>query len=124
MYRYVSALILGLAAVCAQAQVPVTGVAGAAEQQAMLKSSDPKLAANKKLAFEFLNWRLDKDVQREFHLAYFSSPGRGDIADWPQSFKDVQITTEQQMAAIDFPDSEVIANKRRDWTRRWQEVMA
>ena len=84
----------------------------------------PVGATNKKLAFEFLNWRLDKDVQREFHLAYFSSPGRGDIADWPQGFKDVQITTEQQMAAIDFPDSEVIANKRRDWTRRWQEVMA
>jgi predicted SnoaL-like aldol condensation-catalyzing enzyme len=52
MYRFLSAAILGLAAFCAQAQVPVTGVA---DQQALLKSSDPKLAANKKLAFDF--WR-------------------------------------------------------------------
>ena len=84
----------------------------------------PVGATNKKLAFEFLNWRLDKDVQRAFHLAYYSSPGRPDIADWPQAYKDAQITTEAQMAATDFPDSEVIAAKRRDWTRRWQEVMA
>jgi predicted SnoaL-like aldol condensation-catalyzing enzyme len=52
MYRYVSGLILGLAAFCAQAQVPVTGQA---DQQALLKSSDPKLAANKKAAYDF--WR-------------------------------------------------------------------
>jgi predicted SnoaL-like aldol condensation-catalyzing enzyme len=52
MYRYLSVVILGLAAVSASAQVPVTGVA---DQQALLKSSDPKLAANKKAAFDF--WR-------------------------------------------------------------------
>ena len=84
----------------------------------------PVGATNKKLAFEFLNWRLDKDVQRAFHLAYYSSPGRPDITDWPQAYKDAQITTEAQMVATDFPDSEVIAARRRDWTRRWQEVMA
>lgn len=80
-------------------------------------------AANKKLAYEFLNWRLDRDVQRDFHLAYFSSPGRPDIADWPAPFAATQIVTQKQMDGIDFPDSEVITAKRREWTLKWQEVM-
>jgi putative spermidine/putrescine transport system substrate-binding protein len=82
----------------------------------------PVGATNKKLAFEFLNWRLDRDVQRAFHLAYFSSPGRPDI-DWPADFAANQITTEAKMNAVDFPDSEVIAQRRREWTTKWQEVM-
>lgn len=84
----------------------------------------PVGARNKKLAFEFLNFRLDADVQRAFNLAYFSSPGRPDITDWPDAFKAAQITTQAQMDAIEFPDSEVIGSRRRDWARRWQEVMA
>jgi putative spermidine/putrescine transport system substrate-binding protein len=83
----------------------------------------PVGASNKKLAFEFLNFRLDAEIQRNFHIAYTSSPGRPDITDWPDSFKAQQITTEQQMAAVEFPDSEEISQKRRDWTRRWQEIM-
>ena len=79
---------------------------------------------NKKLAFEFLNWRLDKDVQRRFNLEYFGSPGRPDITDWPKDFADTQIVTEEKMASIDFPDSEVIAKRRTAWTRQWQEIMA
>lgn len=39
----------------AHAQVAVTGKTDAAGQTAMLKSADPKLAANKKLVFDF--WR-------------------------------------------------------------------
>jgi hypothetical protein len=27
------------------------------------------------------------------------------------------------MNSIDFPDSEIIAAKRKEWTMRWQEVM-
>ena len=45
--------LLGNAA--AFAQVAVTGKTDAAGQTAMLKSADPKLAANKKLVFDF--WR-------------------------------------------------------------------
>lgn len=83
----------------------------------------PVGAKNKKLAFEFLNWRLDRDIQRAFHLAYYSSPGRPDISDWPKEFAESQIVTEEKMNSIDFPDSEIIAAKRREWTMRWQEVM-
>lgn len=83
----------------------------------------PVGASNKKLAFEFLNWRLDQEVQFNFHNAYYSSPGRPDISGWSDAYKATQITTEQQMAGIDFPDSEVIGQRRRDWTRRWQEIM-
>jgi putative spermidine/putrescine transport system substrate-binding protein len=83
----------------------------------------PVGATNKKLAYEFLNWRLDRDVQRAFHVAYYSSPGRPDITDWPKEFAETQIVTQKQMDGIDFPDSEVIAAKRREWTMKWQEVM-
>jgi putative spermidine/putrescine transport system substrate-binding protein len=84
----------------------------------------PVGAKNKKLAYEFLNFRLEPDIQRAFSLAYFSSPGRGDIADWPGEFARTQITTEAQVARVQFPDSEVIGQRRRDWTLRWQEIMA
>jgi putative spermidine/putrescine transport system substrate-binding protein len=87
-------------------------------------SSVPVGARNKRLAFEFLNFRLEPDVQREFCLAYKASPGRPDITDWPPEFTSAQITTAAQMAAVEFPDSEVIARRRRDWTLRWQEIMA
>lgn len=80
-------------------------------------------AKNKRLALEFLNFRLDRDVQRAFNLAYKTSPARPDI-DWPDDYKAVQLTTAAQMAAIDFPDNAVIAAKRREWTMRWQEIMA
>ena len=83
----------------------------------------PVGAKNKKLAYEFLNFRLDRDVQREFSLAYYSSPGRPDISDWPKEFTDIQIVREAQMAALEFPDSETIARRRRDWTLKWQEIM-
>jgi putative spermidine/putrescine transport system substrate-binding protein len=84
----------------------------------------PVGAKNKKLAYEFLNFRLEPEVQRAFSLAYFSGPGRGDIADWPAEFVRTQVTTEAQVAMVQFPDSEVIGQRRRDWTLRWQEIMA
>ena len=87
-------------------------------------ASVPIGAANKKLAFEFINFRLEPDVQRAFHLAYHSSPGRADIADWPADFAATQIVTEQKMASVDFPDSAVIGSKRSEWTRKWQEIMS
>jgi putative spermidine/putrescine transport system substrate-binding protein len=84
----------------------------------------PVGARNKRLAFEFLNFRLDPEVQREFSLGYKCSPGRPDIAGWPPDYAAVQITTEAQMARIEFPDSETIGRRRRDWALRWQEIMA
>ncbi len=87
-------------------------------------ASVPVGAANKKLAFEFINFRLDPDVQRAFNLAYHSSPGRPDITDWPADYAAAQIVTEQKMASVDFPDSAVIGSKRGEWTRQWQEIMS
>ncbi|MBV9783562.1 MAG: extracellular solute-binding protein [Acidisphaera sp.] len=87
-------------------------------------SSVPVGAANKKLAFEFLNFRLDRDVQRAFCLGYFASPGRPDITDWPAEFAENQIVTEQKMAALDLPDSAVIGRMRNAWVMQWQEIMA
>jgi putative spermidine/putrescine transport system substrate-binding protein len=84
----------------------------------------PVGTANKKLAFEFINFRLDPEVQHAFHLAYHSSPGRPDITDWPADYAATQIVTEQKMAGVDFPDSAVIGSRRSEWTRKWQEIMS
>jgi putative spermidine/putrescine transport system substrate-binding protein len=84
----------------------------------------PVGAANKKLAFEFVNFRLDPDIQKSFCEAYFASPGRPDITGWTAGFADGQITTEQKMATMVFPDDNLIAQKQREWTLQWQEIMA
>jgi putative spermidine/putrescine transport system substrate-binding protein len=81
-------------------------------------------AANKKLAFEFINFRLDPDIQRAFCVAYQASPGRPDVTGWPEGFADKQITTEAKMAKMVFPDDSLIARKQRDWTLQWQEIMS
>lgn len=99
--------------------VPKEGVIGLFDCAAV-----PVGAKNKKLAYEFLNFRLDPAVQRAFSLAYFSSPGRGDLTDWPETFARTQIIRDDQIAKVQFPDSEVIGARRRDWTLKWQEVMA
>jgi predicted SnoaL-like aldol condensation-catalyzing enzyme len=52
MKNIILSIALSMAAMASNAQVPVTP---GADQQAMLKSSDPKVAANKKLVFDF--WR-------------------------------------------------------------------
>ncbi len=82
--------------------IPQEGTIGLANCAAV-----PVGTANKKLAFEFINFRLDPEVQHAFNLAYHSSPGRPDITDWPADYVATQIVTEQKMASIDFPDSAV-----------------
>jgi len=57
----------------------------------------PVGAKNKKLAYEFLNWRLDPAVQRAWALAYFSSPTRSGV-ELPAKFAASQIVTKEQMA--------------------------
>jgi len=79
---------------------------------------------NKKLAFEFIDFRLDPEIQRAFCLGYFISPGRPDIGDWPASFAEHQITTPEKMALLAFPDVEYLAEQVRPWTEKWQDIMA
>ena len=87
-------------------------------------ASVPVGAANKRLAFEFLNFRLDPDIQRAFCEAYYASPGRPDVPGFAAAFVDQQITTEAKMAAMVFPDDGLIAQKQREWTLQWQEIMS
>ncbi len=61
--------------------------------------------------------------QRAWCIAYFCSPGRGDITDWPKGFADTQIVTAKQFDSVQLPDLEAIGNNRKDWTLRWQEIM-
>ena len=87
-------------------------------------ASVPVGAKNKKLAYEFINFWLERETQRAWCLAYFCSPGRGDIGDWPKAFAESQIVTAEQFARVKFPDHEAIGANRKDWTLRWQEIMA
>lgn len=99
--------------------IPKEGTIGLADVSAI-----PVGATNKKLAFAFLNFRLDPEIQRAFCLGYFASPARPDITDWPAEFIDTQVTTEQQMAALDLPDSSALGKLRNNWVMQWQEIMA
>jgi putative spermidine/putrescine transport system substrate-binding protein len=99
--------------------IPTEGVIGLLDVACV-----PVGAKNKKLAYEFLNWRLEPDVQRAWSLAYFSSPTRSGVPDLPAKFAESQITTQAKFDKTQFPDSEVIGAKRRDWTLKWQEIMA
>ena len=86
-------------------------------------SAVPVGAKNKKLAYEFINFQLDPAIQRAWSIAYFCSPGRGDITDWPKGFADTQIVTAKQFDSVKLPDLDAIGNNRKDWTLKWQEIM-
>jgi putative spermidine/putrescine transport system substrate-binding protein len=86
-------------------------------------ASVPVGAKNKKLAYEFINFMLEPATQRAWCIAYFCSPGRGDLTDWPKGFADSQIVTKEQFESVKLPDLEAIGNNRRDWTLKWQEIM-
>ena len=62
------------------------------------------------------------DVALGYPLAYFSSPTRPGI-ELPAKFAANQITTKEQIARTQFPDSDVIGARRKDWTLKWQEIM-
>jgi putative spermidine/putrescine transport system substrate-binding protein len=87
-------------------------------------SGIPIGAKNKKLAYEFINFQLDPAIQRAWCLAYFCSPGRGDITDWPKGFADSQIVTAKQFDSVKLPDLDAIGSNRKDWTLKWQEIMS
>jgi len=99
--------------------IPKEGTIGLADVSAI-----PVGATNKKLALEFLNFRLDPDVQRAFCLGYFVSPGRPDITGWPADFVETQITTQEKMNGLDLPDSALLGKERNPWVLKWQEIMA
>ena len=96
----------------------------------------PVGATNKKLAFEFLNFRLDRDVQRDFHLGYFSQPGTARHHRLARrTSPTTQIVTEEQMDAHRLPrqrgDRAPSAasgrcSGRRSWApeQRWPSAIA
>jgi len=87
-------------------------------------SAVPIGSRNKKLAFEFMNFRLEPDIQRAFCLEYNIGPGRSDITDWPADFAEQQVTTEEKMRTMSFPDLDYMAAQQRSWTEEWQDIMA
>lgn len=87
-------------------------------------SGIPVGAREKELAYEWINFRLEKDIHKAFCLAYNMSPSRSDMGDdWPESFKRDQITTEAGIKRLAKADPEMIARERNGWSLRWQELM-
>lgn len=86
-------------------------------------SGIPVNTGNPRLAYEFLNYRLEPEVQRAFCLAYFASPARPDV-EFPAEFAAQQITTQARMDALQLPDAEAISANIRAWTLQFQEIMS
>jgi putative spermidine/putrescine transport system substrate-binding protein len=83
----------------------------------------PVGSRNKDLAYAFVNFLLEPEIQRNFCIAYFCSPARLDLTGWAPDFAAGQITTDEQLKQVVLPNFETIGLKRRDWTLRWQQVM-
>lgn len=86
-------------------------------------SAVPIGAREKELAYEWINFRLDEDIHRDFCLGYEIGPTRNDITDWPEYFTQDQITTEDGVNKLARADPELMATKRNEWTEKWQEIM-
>ena len=85
----------------------------------------PVGAKNKKLAYEFINFMLDPAIQRAWCLAYFCSPGRGDLTDWPKAFADSQIVTAKQFDSVKLPGPRGDRQQPQGLdAASWQEIMA
>lgn len=79
---------------------------------------------NKELAYEFVNFTLEKSVQRAFSLAFSSGPARGDITDWPAEFAQKHVTTDEAMASTSFIDEAYFLTQKEKITETWQDIMA
>lgn len=92
----------------------------------LTSSSVPVGAENKDLALEWINFRLEKEIHKNFCLAYAIGPSRNDMAgeDWPDLFKQTQILTRDQVDGLQAVDMLTLGQKRKDWTLKWQEIMA
>ena len=99
--------------------------AGRRDRPVRRRAACRSAAKNKKLAYEFLNWRLDQEVQRAWALAYFTSPTRGDIADLPAEVRrHPDRRPRSRWPRPSSRTSDVIGARRKDWTLKWQEIMA
>jgi hypothetical protein len=54
---------------------------------------------------------------------YQASLGRPDVTGWPDGFVNAQITTKTKMEFMVFADDGLIAQKQREWTLKWQDIM-
>lgn len=83
----------------------------------------PKGAKNKDLAYQFVDFWLSKEIQREWALGYTVGPGRPDV-DLPADFRAGHITSVEEMEKMLPVDYEFIAKNRPQWVERWRKVMA
>lgn len=83
----------------------------------------PKGAANPDLAYQFIDFWLRPEVQRDWALSYFVGPGRPDV-DLPEDFRQSHVTTEEKLASLIQPDYEYIAANREEWTVRWRRIFS
>jgi putative spermidine/putrescine transport system substrate-binding protein len=79
----------------------------------------PAGAQNKDLAFEFVNFWLEKTQQENWALAYKVGSARSDL-DLPEDFASRQVTSSADLEALLLPDQLRLAEERPGWTEIWQ----
>jgi putative spermidine/putrescine transport system substrate-binding protein len=79
----------------------------------------PLQAQNQELALEFVNFWLAKEQQEAWALGYKVGSARTDL-ELPEEFAARQITTQEQLESLILPDQMEIAQRRTEWTERWQ----
>ena len=84
----------------------------------------PVGAKNKKLAYEFLNFAPRPGGAARLGARLFQQPDAAGHRAAGRSSPRSQIVTKEQIAKTQFPDSEAIGARRKDWTLKWQEIMA
>lgn len=83
----------------------------------------PAEAENLDLAYEFVNFWLDKTQQENWALAYNVGTIRDDV-ELPADFTANQITSVNDLARLHLPDLEYLGANRSDWSARWMREIS
>lgn len=83
----------------------------------------PAEADNLDLAYEFVNFWLDKTQQENWALAYNVGTIRDDV-ELPDDFRSSQITSVDDLDRLHLPDLQVLGANRSDWSARWMREIS
>lgn len=79
-------------------------------------------AKNKELAFEFINFWLNREMQEKWAQAYTVGTARVD-AKLPADHSKRHVVSIAQMKMLKYPDPLYIGQKRAEWAERWKKIM-
>lgn len=83
----------------------------------------PKGAENPELAYEFINFWLEPEVQREWSLGYNVGPTQPGI-ELPEDFQQEHVASTEDLEQLLQPDYEYISQNRPQWTEQWRRIFS